>query len=368
MNISSSRPIRAVILTGRARTRKLTDRSEGETPGSRLDYLSEGGVTAIVRDRNESLINPLANVNTFYAGFDPMGALRILLFERKADIIVGCFEYTVFLILLLRRLFFFRPRMLLLDVSPRGWWIRDRILDLVLSRVDYIITLSTNSSEYVQRCYRPRCPVRVLSQGVDEVFYRPLERKQQFDIASVGDDWSRDFATLLEATRTLSCSLVLKTSRPVSVPPEMSHRVTLISERISYENLRELYAAARVVCVPLKPSDNPGGINTILEAMAMGKAIVASDHGTTRDHLSDGRDGLVVPPRDPLAMRKALERLLANPGLAAELGERARARVMRDFAKPVRNRRLAVLLRDAAGAAPWLQDAPDTSGHTGVSG
>ncbi|MGH9434558.1 MAG: hypothetical protein ACRD06_01005, partial [Terriglobia bacterium] len=159
-------------------------------------------------------------MNTFYAGFDPMGALRILLFERKADIIVGCFEYTVFLILLLRRLFFFRPRMLLLDVSPRGWWIRDRILDLVLSRVDYIITLSTNSSEYVQRCYRPRCPVRVLSQGVDEVFYRPLERKQQFDIASVGDDWSRDFATLLEATRTLSCSLVLKTSRPVSVPPE----------------------------------------------------------------------------------------------------------------------------------------------------
>lgn len=346
--------IRALCLPNRKQAGKFAGSSEGETPdpAKRPHFLSECGVTAVLYDRNDAPINPLANWGVFYAGFDLARAVKILLFERKADVVVAIFENTALFLLLFRRIFRFRPKMVLLEISPRGWWIRDRVLDFVVPRADYIIALTTNSSDYVQRYYRPRCPVRVLSAGVNELFYAPLEREREFDIVSVGDDGSRDFPTLLEAIRTMSCSLVLKTGRLVSVPPEMNDRVKVINGRISYARLRELYAMARIVCVPLIPSDNPGGISTLLEAMAMGKPLVVSDHGTTRDHLTDGVEGLVVPPRDAVAMREAFQRLLGNPALAAELGVRARARVMRDFAMPVRARKLAALLREAAGAAP----------------
>src|SRR5262249_7482069 len=74
------------------------------------------------------------------------------------------------------------------------------------------------------------------------------------------------------------------------------------------------------------PSHTEGMSNALLEGMAMGKAIVATAVDGNLDVLSDGRTGLLVPPRDPGALASALERLIARPDDARALGRAARAR------------------------------------------
>ena len=70
---------------------------------------------------------------------------------------------------------------------------------------------------------------------------------------------------------------------------------------------------------------------TCLEAMAHGKPVVASAVGGLLDLVVDGETGLLVPPRDPAALRRALERLLSDPELRRRLGAAARERARERF-------------------------------------
>lgn len=62
-----------------------------------------------------------------------------------------------------------------------------------------------------------------------------------------------------------------------------------------------------------------------LEAMACGKAVVAPRVGGVVDYMKDGVNGVLVAPKDPVALAAAMERLLKAPALRARLGRRARA-------------------------------------------
>lgn len=64
----------------------------------------------------------------------------------------------------------------------------------------------------------------------------------------------------------------------------------------------------------------------VLEAMAAGVPIVATDVGGTGEAIEDGRSGLLVPPREPAALADALAALLADRDRAAALGAEARER------------------------------------------
>lgn len=71
---------------------------------------------------------------------------------------------------------------------------------------------------------------------------------------------------------------------------------------------------------------------TMLEAMAAGQALVATNVGGPAEVLEDGKTALLVPPNDPQAMADALERLIKDPDLAPALGQAARAKLKADFA------------------------------------
>jgi glycosyltransferase involved in cell wall biosynthesis len=70
--------------------------------------------------------------------------------------------------------------------------------------------------------------------------------------------------------------------------------------------------------------------NTLLEAMATGLPIVATDVGSNRELLDDGRCGFVVPP-DAGSLTTALKTILSDRQAALRMGEIARARVAADF-------------------------------------
>jgi glycosyltransferase involved in cell wall biosynthesis len=109
--------------------------------------------------------------------------------------------------------------------------------------------------------------------------------------------------------------------------------------------------------VGVVPSIWPDSFPTVaLEAMAAGAAIVVSRIGGLPEAVTDGESGLIVEPGDVAGLAGALERLLGDPALRAQLGAGARRRVERFSAPAVVPRyeaayERAVATRSAALAA-----------------
>jgi glycosyltransferase involved in cell wall biosynthesis len=76
-----------------------------------------------------------------------------------------------------------------------------------------------------------------------------------------------------------------------------------------------------------------GTSNSILEAMASGRPVVATDVGGNREVVEHGRTGLIVPPRDPGALARALDGLLRDPGRAVRMGEAGAVQVRERYGR-----------------------------------
>jgi glycosyltransferase involved in cell wall biosynthesis len=92
---------------------------------------------------------------------------------------------------------------------------------------------------------------------------------------------------------------------------------------VPHDRLLGLYERAAVVACP---SHREGYGVACAEAMAYGRPVVASAVGGLRDLVVDGETGLLVPPGDVAALRRALERLLGDRGLRERLGASGRRR------------------------------------------
>jgi glycosyltransferase involved in cell wall biosynthesis len=89
----------------------------------------------------------------------------------------------------------------------------------------------------------------------------------------------------------------------------------------------ELYALMARASVVVCPSRRDGLPVVCAEAMAHARPVVASAVGGLPDMVRDGETGLLVPPRDPVALRGAIDRLLADAELRRRLGRAARERI-----------------------------------------
>lgn len=89
------------------------------------------------------------------------------------------------------------------------------------------------------------------------------------------------------------------------------------------EDARDLVAALDVLAVPSREDGSP---LVVLEALGSGVPVVASRVGGIPDQVTDGREGLLVPPGDAGALGAALARVLHDAGLRAALAAAGRAR------------------------------------------
>jgi starch synthase len=122
--------------------------------------------------------------------------------------------------------------------------------------------------------------------------------------------------------------------------------VVLISGMLARREVIQLLSHARVFACP--SVYEPLGIVN-LEAMACGAAVVASRVGGIPEVVADGETGLLVPPDDPEVLAGALNALLRDPDLAAEMGRRGRARAAAEFDWAAIAAQTAALYRDLAG-------------------
>ncbi len=100
----------------------------------------------------------------------------------------------------------------------------------------------------------------------------------------------------------------------------------------------ERETALREAAIFVLPATSEGLPMALLEAMAWGRAIVATAVGGVPDVLSDGEDALLVPPQEPEALARALAKLAADRGLRERLGTAARERARRLNSEEVTDR------------------------------
>lgn len=86
-------------------------------------------------------------------------------------------------------------------------------------------------------------------------------------------------------------------------------------------------------------SRSEGMPNVVLEYMAAGRPIVATDVGGCGDLITDDVDGLLVPPGNPEALAAAVNRLLADPSMSHRLSCEAHRRVRDEFTEDLEVRR-----------------------------
>jgi glycosyltransferase involved in cell wall biosynthesis len=120
---------------------------------------------------------------------------------------------------------------------------------------------------------------------------------------------------------------------------------------VSQSELHAAYMDADVFCLPCRVLDNgdrDGIPNVMVEAMAAGLPVVTTPVSGIPELVSDGENGLLVPPNDPTALAGALLRLRREPDLAARLGRAARATVRERFDGEASAGRLAELFAEPA--------------------
>jgi len=166
--------------------------------------------------------------------------------------------------------------------------------------------------------------------GVDEQAFRPVNTPSSVDVVMAGADPHRDvdlFLHLAAETPARSFHLVTTAERArtlVSTPGNLEIEVD-----VPLEVVRSRLEAARVVALPVLDNTYSGATTVLLQAMALGKAVVvtrtqaiASGYG-----LSDGDNCRLVEPGDSAGFGRAVQSVLRDEWHARSLGARARRTV-----------------------------------------
>ena len=127
---------------------------------------------------------------------------------------------------------------------------------------------------------------------------------------------------------------------PVDVEGQAYHRRLLdqlqtlrLQDRVTFTGYRSDVSSivnALDVLVHTSVTPEPMG-RVILEGMALGKPVIATDHGGPREIIEQGRSGFLVAPGDPQALADLLDRVIVSPDVRATVGREAIARVSEHF-------------------------------------
>jgi glycosyltransferase involved in cell wall biosynthesis len=317
-----------------------------------LDYLEAEGISIIVEESLGLPLNPLANMHEFYSGLDPLRTIRLLTRVGHYDAAVCVGDATAFVLTWLRDVLRVRLPIVIIDPAlsytyPR----RKRLQDYVLPRAACVVVFSESQVEYLRKEYGTRVRTALLHHRADVDFYRPgTATDGQPYIYSVGNDVSRDFETLAHAAKICAASpgfhhrFIVQTKLPLRNDDGL---LEVRGETIPYTELRTLYQRAAVVALPLHDTVHPGGINTLLEAMATGRPTIVSDSRGVKDYVRNGDTVLAVPPGDAGALASAILQLTHSPAEARRLGDNARRFVVEHCDNRLYAGQLAEIIRKA---------------------
>ena len=148
---------------------------------------------------------------------------------------------------------------------------------------------------------------------------------EEGDYIFTGGVSSRDYETLAAAISELDYKVVVLTPSPAHARSLEKFRfgknVHVAIDDGSSESWVNYIANSMFVVLPIDPEVlSPAGVSTYLVAMALRKCVVVTDGPATRGTL-DKTNAVLVAPKDPVSLRKALQRVYCNPEFRAKISE-----------------------------------------------
>lgn len=230
-----------------------------------------------------------------------------------------------------------------------------------LRYADNIITCCEFNRDFINRTFAASVEglaskVHVSHHGLDlrEFTFQPGNRPPATILAVGRLVPHKGYENLLKATAILAQRDVKVTVEFVGDGEERRNLMRLtaqlgIGDRVSFRGwvkgpeVRKAMLASTVLVHP-SPDLGDGLPNVLREAMAVGTPVIASSVAGIPDALKDDC-GVLIPPKDPVALADAITALLANPNEQRRLAERARRRVEQHYNMWSNGARLAQLLR-----------------------
>ncbi len=217
-------------------------------------------------------------------------------------------------------------------------WLRRLYFDTVFSVVDMAIVHSrVEAVRYAEQFARRRTRFEFIPWGshidnLDALAKAPPESGAA-DVLCAGRS-GRDYPTLFKALagQPLRVKVVCDLAEAVA-GCEPAENIQVLDKCYGADYLRELLHA-RCVAVPLSVGDISAGQMVLLQAMEMGKPVVLTRTATTVDYVTDGQEALLVEPGDPIALRNAVGRLVADDALRARIGQNAKQTFASRFTVP----------------------------------
>ena len=225
------------------------------------------------------------------------------------------------------------------DRTRLNWRLKQR----VYRKLDLTIVAPSNwLAEQARRSpLLARFPVHVIPYGVDTDLFAPLPRAEARERLGLPQDAPLVLVTGLEPRKGSDLlggileAAAQRIARPVEVvvsggtanaepPPGVAHHDLGVLDE---EAMRVAYSAADVYLLPTLHDNLP---NTILEALACGTAVVATDVGGIPDMIVDGESGSIRPV-DAAALGEAVGNVLADPERRDRFGAAGRERAVRLF-------------------------------------
>lgn len=208
------------------------------------------------------------------------------------------------------------------------WFVR-----AALRRASRLTAVSQFTADLVRRDLGCDQPIEVIPNGIDTERFTPAPRPPSGRRLRVlfsgnwsrrkGAQWLPAIAAGVGDAAQIVCAVGLRGARAPRAVPGVE-----FLGRVPYEDMPALYRS--VDCL-LMPTVREGMSLAVLEAMAAGLPVVASDCASLPELIHPGRGGLLCPVGDTAAFVQALRNLAADAGLRRAMGEYNRARVEQHY-------------------------------------
>jgi glycosyltransferase involved in cell wall biosynthesis len=236
-------------------------------------------------------------------------------------------------------------------------------LDSLVSRwaIDGLVFVSRDIADGASR-FAPRVPKRVIYNGlapsvdVDQAASDPRDGDGAFNIGIVGRLTKvKGHAHLLKALARLTHLHDLRLHVFGTGPLDALCRRLCdeqgLTSRVRFHGFEPaIHRHIAALDLLIIPSEHEGLPYVLLEAMYLKVPIIASRVGGLREVLEEGECGVLVAPRDPVALAAAIEQAYRHPELRTQLAALAHARLRRDFLASGMVRQYAVMYRAVMGS------------------
>ena len=218
-------------------------------------------------------------------------------------------------------------------------------LDVITTKsADLIIVVSTSVEKYFARLGVKKGKLKTIPIGIEISDFKVNEEVRQavreelhiqndFVIGFVGRfSVEKNLFTLLEAFAEASrCAdkmkLILIGTGPVEGKLRRLSHDKSINDKVIFTGIRyDVNRLLSALDIFILPSYTEGCPTSLLEAMASGKAIIASNIPSIREIMRHGKEAVLVNPHNVEELKQAILLLYNNPNLRANLGRRARER------------------------------------------